>query len=164
MGSRLVLDGGLATELEQRGYDLSIGKLWSARLLRTNPLAIRDIHLRYLDAGADIITSATYQATVEGYMAEFQMERNEAECELIAGAKLAVDVRDEFCKSTKRHAKVAGSIGPYGGSLGDGSEYRGNYGVSRGMYSLYESLKSELTVLFLTPSDIGNLTLIRNIT
>ena len=57
----VVLDGGLATELEARGHDLSVGKLWSAQLLKTDPDAIAAVHNAYFDAGADIATTATYQ-------------------------------------------------------------------------------------------------------
>jgi len=62
----IILDGGLATELEARGYRLD-DALWSASLLMDDPDAIRDVHLSYLAAGADVITTATYQATFEGF-------------------------------------------------------------------------------------------------
>ncbi|MCP4357464.1 MAG: homocysteine S-methyltransferase, partial [Chloroflexi bacterium] len=63
--STFVIDGGLATELEWRGYDLN-DPLWSARLLVENPAAIQQIHTDYLWAGADCIISASYQATFPG--------------------------------------------------------------------------------------------------
>ncbi len=65
----LLLDGGMATELEKKGYNLQ-HKLWSARILLSNPEAIRDVHLSYLEAGADCIISAGYQATIPGFMEE----------------------------------------------------------------------------------------------
>ena len=64
----VVLDGGLATELEARGHDLS-DRLWSARLLLTDPAAIEDVHLAYYRAGAQVATTASYQASVEGFAA-----------------------------------------------------------------------------------------------
>jgi homocysteine S-methyltransferase len=67
-GAPLILDGGLATELEAAGHDLS-DRLWSARLLRDDPAAIEDAHLAFLRAGADIIETASYQASVEGFVA-----------------------------------------------------------------------------------------------
>jgi len=57
----LLLDGGLATELERKGIDLSIGKLWSARILDECPELVYQVHLSYLEAGANIITSCSYQ-------------------------------------------------------------------------------------------------------
>lgn len=61
---KLVLDGALATELERKGADLSIGKLWSARLLVERPELIEQVHLSYLQAGANIITSSSYQVVL----------------------------------------------------------------------------------------------------
>jgi homocysteine S-methyltransferase len=62
----LLLDGALATELEARGCDLA-DPLWSARVLLEAPQLIRQLHLDYLLAGADIITTSSYQATFEGF-------------------------------------------------------------------------------------------------
>ena len=62
----VILDGGLATELEARGANLA-DELWSARLLLDDPQAIAEVHRAYLEAGADVIIAATYQATLEGF-------------------------------------------------------------------------------------------------
>src|SRR5271167_3943603 len=62
----LVLDGALATELERRGADL-LDPLWSAKYLLEQPQIIRAVHLDYFRAGADLATTATYQATFEGF-------------------------------------------------------------------------------------------------
>ena len=64
----LVLDGGLATELEALGCDLN-DPLWSARVLIDDPAVIRAAHRRFLEAGADCIATSTYQATFEGFRA-----------------------------------------------------------------------------------------------
>lgn len=58
----IVIDGGLATELERAGHDLTLDRLWSARLIRDDPEAISQIHAAYFDAGADVAITATYQA------------------------------------------------------------------------------------------------------
>jgi homocysteine S-methyltransferase len=58
----LIVDGALATELERRGADLH-DPLWSAKCVLERPDLIREVHLDYLKAGADIVTTATYQAT-----------------------------------------------------------------------------------------------------
>jgi homocysteine S-methyltransferase len=62
----VILDGALATELERRGADLR-DPLWSAKLLIENPDLIRQLHYDYLAAGADVITTASYQASFEGF-------------------------------------------------------------------------------------------------
>jgi S-methylmethionine-dependent homocysteine/selenocysteine methylase len=58
-----VLDGGLATELERKGVNLSDDPLWSAKVLIEAPEKILQCHLDYLNAGAQIIETSTYQAT-----------------------------------------------------------------------------------------------------
>src|SRR4051812_39621378 len=62
----VVLDGGLSTELEARGHDVS-SALWSARLLRDDPAAVVAAHAAFAAAGAQVATTASYQATVEGF-------------------------------------------------------------------------------------------------
>jgi homocysteine S-methyltransferase len=129
----LVLDGALATELERRGADLR-DPLWSARCLIEQPDLIRTVHRDYFDAGADVATTATYQATFEGFAAR-GIAREEAARLMRSAVRLALEARDEFCAAQGRGAGrlrplVAASVGPYGAMLADGSEYRGRYPVS----------------------------------
>jgi len=126
----MILDGGLATELEARGHDLS-DELWSARLLADDPEAIRRVHLDYLAAGADCLTAASYQATIEGFQRAGRSER-EAVALLESAVELARSARDEFWADESRRSGrlrplVAASVGPYGAALADGSEYTGEY-------------------------------------
>ena len=123
----VLLDGGLATELERAGHDLS-DKLWSARLLRDEPEAIRRVHRDYLEAGADCIVSASYQASVAGFV-ESGRSRRQAEQLIGLSLTLAQEARDAFAATDGGRRLVAASIGPYGAYLADGSEYRGDYGV-----------------------------------
>jgi homocysteine S-methyltransferase len=124
----VVLDGGLATELEARGHDLS-DRLWSARLLLTDPGAIEDVHLAYFRAGARVATTASYQATIPGFAAA-GLDRAAAEAAIARSVALARSARDAFAAETGTSTAdllVAGSVGPYGAMLADGSEYRGDY-------------------------------------
>lgn len=128
----LIVDGGLATELEARGYDLR-DALWSARLLRDDPEAIRQVHLDYLRAGADVIISASYQATLPGFMRR-GMSEMEAEALIRRSVALAREARDTFWavednRRGRLRPLVAASVGPYGAYLADGSEYTGDYGL-----------------------------------
>ncbi len=125
----LVLDGALATELERAGMDLA-DPLWSARALMEAPEAILRVHRSYLEAGADIITSAGYQATIPGFMAK-GCSREEAERLLRLAVRLVKRARDEYEAETGRRALAAASAGPYGAYLADGSEYSGHYDLSR---------------------------------
>jgi len=129
----LVLDGGLATALEARGCDLA-DELWSAKILLEDPDLIRAVHLDYLRAGADCITSSSYQATLPGFRnrgLSDEMGRGLLELSL----RLALDARESFWgeegnRPGRREPLVAESIGPYGAYLADGSEYTGGYGIS----------------------------------
>jgi homocysteine S-methyltransferase len=130
----VVLDGGLATALEAAGHELD-GALWSARLLIDAPDAIRAAHLAYLEAGADCITTASYQASFEGFGAA-GLDGREAETLLRRSVEIAREARDAFWAEPANRAGrlqpiVAASAGPYGAYLADGSEYEGRYAVGR---------------------------------
>jgi homocysteine S-methyltransferase len=116
----VVLDGGLATELERRGNDLS-DSLWSARLLLDAPDEIRAAHQAFFRAGAEVATTASYQASLAG----FARIGADGAVLLTRSVRLAQQARDEHGRGW-----VAASIGPYGAVLADGSEYRGDYGLS----------------------------------
>lgn len=129
----VVLDGGLATELERRGADLN-DSLWSAKLLIEQPELIRAVHLDYYKAGADVATTASYQATFEG-LARRGFSGDAAAALMRKSVELAVAAREEFWAEPENRVGrlkplVAASIGPYGAMLADGSEYRGHYGLS----------------------------------
>ena|SRR5437899_3543929 len=127
-GDVVVLDGGLATELERRGNDIS-SVLWSARLLSDDPAEIVAAHVAYFRAGAQVATTASYQATFEGFAAAGVDERETARL-LTRSVELARQAIDQASDSTGGGGWVAASVGPYGAMLADGSEYRGDYGLS----------------------------------
>ncbi|PWV80306.1 homocysteine S-methyltransferase [Prauserella marina] len=125
----ILLDGGLATELEARGHDLS-DALWSARLLADAPEEIVAAHAAFFAAGADVATTASYQASFAGFAARGIDLRTSAGL-LRRSVTLAKEARDSAEPSGGRRRWVAASVGPYGATLADGSEYRGRYGLSR---------------------------------
>lgn len=137
----LILDGGLATELEARGYDLN-HPLWSAHLLLKDPKAIRDLHLDYLHAGADCIISSSYQASIPGFLAR-GISKDGGRSLLKKSVELAREARDEFCERSHDQISlpplVAASVGPYGAFLADGSEYVGRYEISREALSSFHA-------------------------
>jgi homocysteine S-methyltransferase len=122
-GGWLVSDGGLATELEARGHDLS-DPLWSARLLLEDPAEIRATHRAFYRAGARVATTASYQASFAGLAAR-GIDRAAAEALLRRSVRLARQARTETVGDA---GWVAASVGPYGAALADGSEYHGHYG------------------------------------
>jgi homocysteine S-methyltransferase len=145
------IDGGLASELEARGHDLT-GSLWSARLLRDDPAAIRDVHAAYFRAGATVGISASYQASRSGFRAQ-GLDEAEADRLLALSVALVREARDEVRAEGAVHPMlVAASVGPFGATLHDGSEYRGRYGV--GHEFLVEFHRERLDVLVAAEPDL----------
>ena len=126
----LILDGGMSNVLEDQGCDLN-HKLWSAKIIKTHPQAIVNCHLSYLEAGANCITTAGYQATVKGFM-ELGYGLTAAKQLVLRSVELAEKARSEFLTNSivKDSIYIAASMGPYGAYLADGSEYRGAYTIS----------------------------------
>ena len=126
----LLLDGALATELEARGCHL-VDSLWSAKILLENPELIREVHLDYFRAGAQCAITASYQATPAGFAA---CGFDEAQAKALIGksVELARKAREAYLAENPQAGTllVAGSVGPYGAFLADGSEYRGDYTLS----------------------------------
>lgn len=123
----VVLDGGLATTLEADGHDLS-SALWSARVLVDDPDAVRVVHERFLDAGAQVLTTASYQVSTSGFAAAGLTPAN-ARAAIERGVGLARTAIARWRQRTGARAErwVAGSVGPLGAALADGSEYTGGY-------------------------------------
>jgi len=130
----VVLDGGLATLLEAHGHDLT-SALWSARLLLDDPGAITAAHREYFEAGAQVAITSSYQASFDGFAA-LGLDRAAAADALRRSVALARTAADQAAAEGSDEAGgagrrwVAASVGPYGAALADGSEYRGDYGLS----------------------------------
>lgn len=144
-----VLDGGMATELERRGCNIS-GPLWSAHVLAESPETIEDVHLSYLEAGADCILTASYQVSAMGY-AELGQPPSSAAAALRQSVDLAVAARERYRRQSPRPVWIAASLGPYGAALHNGSEYHGNYDV--GFADLVRFHAERLAVLEDTEAD-----------
>ncbi|MEK6721494.1 MAG: homocysteine S-methyltransferase [Chloroflexota bacterium] len=140
----VILDGGLATELAARGHDLT-HRLWSARLLMDEPQAIEDVHLAYFQAGARVATTASYQATIPGF-ATAGMDRAAALGAIRRSVELAGRAADRHASLAgldRTSLVVAGSVGPYGAMLADGSEYRGDYDPGRAVLRDFHAPRME---------------------
>lgn len=165
-GGSAVIDGGLATELERHGADLN-DPLWSAKCLISSPHLIRRVHLDYLEAGANIIISSSYQATLQGFEAK-GISRKEGEALLEKSVKIACEARDIYLeRATKGFWDVAGdgvtpmqhpilvaaSVGSYGAYLADGSEYSGSYGDNVSVETLKDFHRRRVQVLAASGAD-----------
>jgi len=141
----MILDGGLATELESRGCDIS-GSLWSARVLRAAPEAIEQLHYDYYAAGADCAITASYQASYEGF-AGIGLDADETTRLLRLSVELARSARTRYGRDhpeDRRELFVAASVGPYGAILHDGSEYRGDYGLTAAQLVAFHARRFEV--------------------
>jgi homocysteine S-methyltransferase len=136
-----VLDGGLSTALELQGLDLG-SALWTARLLAEDPGRILEAHRAYFAAGAQVATTATYQATIEGFVGA-GYDEDLARRLIARSVAIAQQARDEVADD-RPGLLVAASVGPYGAFLADGSEYRGGYGVSRARLREFHEPRLEL--------------------
>ena len=149
-----VLDGGLSTQLEKEGAHFS-GSLWTGRALLDQPELVERAHRAFIDAGADIISTASYQLSRAGFVLSGLLEED-------ADRALAssVEVARQAVRGTK--ARVAASIGPWGATLHDGSEYRGNYGKSQEFLENFH--KERLAVLIEAKPDLCAVETIPDIT
>lgn len=149
-----VLDGGMATELERRGFNIS-GPLWSAHVLHQAPEAIQDVHLDYLRAGSDCISTASYQVSALGYA---ELGRPDAAAAAAAeealrrSVSLAEEARRRYALESPRPIWIAASLGPYGAVLHNGAEFHGNYNI--GFDELVEFHRARLAVLAETEADL----------
>jgi homocysteine S-methyltransferase len=151
----IVLDGGLATELEKRGASLN-HPLWSAKVLLSDPGRIGEVHQSYFLAGADVAITASYQATFQGLKAA-GINSRQAEEVIRRSVSVAMEARQDFWnipanRTARLFPLVAASIGPYGAFLHDGSEYRGDYGIGR--TALKDFHRERLLVLSDTGADL----------
>ncbi|MCC6453824.1 MAG: homocysteine S-methyltransferase [Caldilineaceae bacterium] len=151
----VILDGAMATELERRGADLR-DALWSAKLLMEDPGLIRQVHYDYFVVGADVATSASYQATFEGF-ARRGLERDEAAELMRLSVALALQARDAFWAAAAHRVGrlkplVAASVGPYGAYLANGAEYTGEYGLT--LQGLMDFHRPRLAVLAESGADL----------
>ena len=129
----MVIDGSMSTALEALGCDLN-DSLWTAKILAEQPDLVRQVHLNYFRAGADCGITASYQATIPGLTARGYSLKEAEDC-IARSVELFLEARKSWWAQEGRDSGRAmplclGAVGPYGAYLADGSEYRGNYGVS----------------------------------
>lgn len=143
----MVIDGSMSTALEHLGCNLK-DKLWTAKALTTRPDLVKRVHIDYFKAGADCGITCSYQATIPGLMnSGYGLEESE---NIIKNAvKIFIEARDEWWKAEGEAQGRAwplclGAVGPYGAYLADGSEYRGNYGISNDELEKFHRRRMEL--------------------
>jgi len=142
----VVLDGGLSFPLEEKKISLD-KKLWTAALLVSNPELIKEVHLNYIKAGAEIITTSSYQASFKSLK---EIGFNELQSKKLI--LKSVEIVEEIKKKYKKNIIIAASIGPYGSYLADGSEYKGIYNIND--ENIYNFHKKKIDILDNSNADI----------
>lgn len=178
--SVLILDGGLGSELENQGIDVGSSLLWSAQVLVTNPTILEKIHRQYYEQGADVVTTASYQASIPGFIRYFKESgfaggdvgsdyEGLAKKYIGLSVTVAQQARDKFWaeyiklndnnnREVRSKPLVAASVGPYGAFLGKGEEYTGRYNLPASDPKSEEIIgkfhKERLDALLVTEPDI----------
>lgn len=139
----LLLDGGLGTTLEDH-HDVKFSSkdtpLWSSHLLLSSPQTLLEVQTAFAKAGADVILTATYQASYDGMaktpmIAHWKHEKHPKDAPAEAKAMLtsAVSISKNAVQQNGRPGLVALGLGAYGATLIPSQEYSGDYGeIDRG--------------------------------
>jgi len=119
------MDGGLASELQSCGCDIDGDPLWSGRVLASSPDTIKKVHRNYLEHGSSLLITSSYQCSIGLLVSHLGISEVEAGELIKRSVELAFKAVSEYHedKRTNRPIWVAGSVGPYGACLHDGSEY-----------------------------------------
>ena len=151
----VIIDGSMGTALEHLGADLN-DKLWTAKVLAETPDLVKEVHLNYFKAGADVGITCSYQATIPG-LREAGYSQREAEQLICRSVEIFKEAREEWWQSEGKKENrlwplcLAG-IGPYGAYLADGSEYTGNYTLSD--EELYDFHYRRMELLWASGADV----------
>ena len=118
-----LLDGSMSFPMEQLGYNLK-NKLWTGMALISDPDIIKNIHKDYINAGADYISTSTYQVSYDRLQ---NMGYQSSEIKKVF--QKSVDLVKEAIKESgsKKEIKIVGSFGPFASYDPNASEYVGKY-------------------------------------
>jgi len=118
-----LLDGSMSFPMEQLGYNLK-NKLWTGMALISDPDIIKNIHKDYINAGADYISTSTYQVSYDRLQ---NMGYQSSEIKKVF--QKSVDIVKEAIKESrsKKEIKIVGSFGPFASYDPNASEYVGKY-------------------------------------
>jgi len=134
------IDGGLSTALENNGNKLTTS-LWTGEVIRTAPSEITKAHLDFINAGSQVIITSSYQLSYLGCG-----KRGWSEAETDEALRASTQLAKDAVNKSGKDVKVAASVGPYGAALADGSEYKGNYGVSKSVLKDFHARRLELLI------------------
>ncbi|CAF3408735.1 unnamed protein product [Rotaria sp. Silwood1] len=146
----ILIDGGLGTTLYEYGLATLDDPLWSGKALVTELEQLAKAHRAFVQAKCDFISTATYQVSVENLMTHHHLSNEQAEEIIYNAVKIARNVIDE----EKAKCYVAASIGPYGATLNDGSEFNGWYTDSMTIEQFKDWHRPRLAILARAEPDL----------
>ena len=134
------LDGGLSTALENNGNKLTTS-LWTGELILAKPSEITKAHLDFISAGSEIIITSSYQISYLGCS-----KRGWSESKTDQALRGSTQLAKDAVTASGKVVKVAASVGPYGAALADGSEYKGNYGITKSFLKDFHARRLEVLI------------------
>lgn len=134
------LDGGLSTALENNGNNLNTS-LWSGELIRYKPDEISRAHLDFINAGSQIIITSSYQISYLGCK-----KRGWSDLQVEQALRDSTSLAKAAVNKSGKDVKIAASVGPYGAALADGSEYKGDYGVSKSALKDFHARRLDILI------------------
>ncbi len=134
------LDGGLSTALENNGNNLKTS-LWSGELIRSKPEEITRAHLDFINAGSQIIITSSYQISYLGCE-----KRGWSDLQVEQALRDSTSLAKAAVNKSGRDVKIAASVGPYGAALADGSEYKGDYGLSKSALKDFHARRLDILI------------------
>lgn len=142
----IIIDGALASELQRRGCDLN-DSLWSAKVLIEQPELIEQVHYDYFKAGADCAITASYQATPLGFTQK-GIDVAESISLIKKSVELAQQAKQRYLAETDQNKTllIAGSVGPYGAYLANGSEYTGDYQLTESQFINFHTVRIQALI------------------
>ncbi|MGX7328466.1 homocysteine S-methyltransferase [Enterococcus bulliens] len=138
----MLIDGSMSLGLEEQGLDLN-DPLWTAKALMHDQEKVIAVHQAYFEAGANIAITNSYQATIAGFE-KLGIQKEQGRQLIKQTVELAKQARTRA--SVSHPMFVAGSVGPYGAYLADGSEYRGNYGKTKEELKVFHKERMDLLI------------------
>lgn len=170
------LDGALGTELENAipadsPFQPKLSRLWSGMVLLHQPALVKKVHRDYLNAGAELLLTSTYQALELSLQWYAGLTTLEIEQLWDNAVDVCVDAVTDHVKAGGLPTPIIGSLGPYGTLLANGSEYTGDYGDAskqhienyyRGLVHFYQTSPKIDTVFFETVPNFSEVKVIFN--
>lgn len=144
----ILIDGGLGTELEQRKVNIN-SLLWSSVALVEAADDVTKLHYDYYHSGANVGITCSYQCSEDSLKASDKEKYSSKESRLqVYKESVEVCKRAKIMRMADAKAiellvspEIAGSIGPFGSFLNDGSEFTGGYERSEDEYQAFHEEK-----------------------